>query len=338
MVMEFLRTVKKSVYDPGFYQEAASHPPKKALGYFARLISVISVVGIVIPAVVGLTLFMWNQQGIDTVIGQVRALYPSGLEIAFADGQVSTNVEEPYAIALPTAWQFRESRDGRTVKNLLVIDTGKPIDLDDFRRYETLVVLGKNTVGFYDTGQGKVEIRELGGINGRFVLDQGKYAWLVGEAWKWIRVALVALVIVAPLFITLFLLAWYSLYLLVGALVIWLAASLRKRDMTYGQAYKLGFYLLTLPVLAGFVARPVFTLPFVFTLILFGIAYANFGPSSPAQGEPDPKQGSDSGNTPAEPIALPAHETETGPESVPREAVLVEEGEGEAEERKEGTL
>lgn len=333
---KFFYTLRRSVYDPEFYREADGHNVSTVLGYFSKLISFIAVVGVVIPAIVALALFLGHRKGIDAMMEQVKGLYPAGLEVTIRNGHVSTNVSEPYAIELPKAWQYRESHDDRAIKNLLVIDTEKPIEMSDFRAHETLIILGEKEVGFYDSDQAKVEIRDLSEFaDENYTLDQDMYVWIVSKAWKWAKVVIVVLVVTAPFFITVALLVWYVIYLLLGALVIWLAAVLRKREMTYGRAYKLGFYLLTLPILASFLLKPIFQLPFFFTLALFAIAYANFKsddangatlsntsgsvPKTPSVGSSD----TSAPVSPVETISLPAEHEDTSATEATRDAVLV---------------
>ena len=95
------------------------------------------------------------------------------------------------------------------------------------------------------------------------------------------KVGITVLLIFLPFILFAFFWVGYLVYLLFGALVIWFMAKLRKVDLTYGQSYKLGLYLLTLPILYGILTTgplSMFHIPFGFTLILAALAYANFGP------------------------------------------------------------
>jgi len=75
-------------------------------------------------------------------------MYPSELEVTIKDGEVSTNVAEPYAIPLSRFEKILDELDKSVlgesvekVENLVVIDTrGK---IDDFSRYRTYVLLTK---------------------------------------------------------------------------------------------------------------------------------------------------------------------------------------------------
>ena len=63
--------------------------------------------------------------------------YPKDLVVTVKDGEVSTNVKEPYAIDLPFA-----------PEHLLVLDT--KATAERFNEYKAFVVVGKNTVYYRD--------------------------------------------------------------------------------------------------------------------------------------------------------------------------------------------
>lgn len=82
---------------------------------------------------------------------------------------------------------------------------------------------------------------------------------------------------VLPLIMFFVLWVGYLVYSLLGALVVWLAAHLRHHRLTYGRAYLSALYLLPASFLLMLVMSVMsFRIPFLFTLVLFGMALLNF--------------------------------------------------------------
>lgn len=283
--MSFFRTLKRSVYDREFYRAVPGQGFSSAVKYFAILTALLSLaVGIIFSSRVGWSL-VYNSD-VAMFRSQVEGLFPDELVLQFGNGGVSSNVDEPYAIPFPEAW--KESADvqsERMPRNLLVINTGKPIEFADFSLYDTAAILSKDHIGFYDVSQEKFEIQNIGGLaKESLTLDKAQYMRLIDTGAYYLKVIIVVLLCFSPLFLFLFLFPVYIVYLLFGAVVVWLAAKARGVRLTYKQAYACGLYLVTLPVLYEILAAlwaPALVFPFDATLILFVLALVNFAPLFP---------------------------------------------------------
>lgn len=213
----------------------------------------------------------WQKQ--ETVL---KNLYPTDVEVTFKNGEISTNASEPVVIPFPREWRVREIS---IPKNLLIIDTAMPITLADFEAKDTLAILGKSEAGFRNPERGEVRIFNLRENNpqGSFVLTERLYMSFIERASEIAQAVIVAGMFVLPSFM--FVAFWiaYLVYALLGALVVWLAASLRGHQLTYARAYFSTLYLLPAPFLASILlsasgTRP----PLLFTLALFLMALVNF--------------------------------------------------------------
>ncbi|OGI19225.1 MAG: hypothetical protein A3J06_04230 [Candidatus Moranbacteria bacterium RIFCSPLOWO2_02_FULL_48_19] len=273
--MGFFQTVKKSVYDVAFYATAKTESFSVALKQYTLFILCVAVV-ISIPLYIAFGVWHSQVKEMGDIRAKVLAVYPDELVLTFQNGQMASNVEEPYSIPMPAEF------DVKTPKNLVVINTRGSITLNDFERYDTLAILGGDAVWTHDPQKDKIEIQKFDQFSkASFVLNEQKLTEWVDLAFKVGRIVVIILLIFMPAFIFVFLWVGYLVYLLFGAFVIWLMAKLRKVDCTYGQSYKLGLYLLTLPILYSVLTTgplSMFHIPFGFTLILAVLAYANLGP------------------------------------------------------------
>lgn len=276
--MKFLQTVKDSIYNPQFYKEIEGQKVSLSMKYFAKLILLVSCFVAIIPFVSGVGLLTWKQDVIANIHTQIIDTFPRELSVHIKNGEISTNVEEPYAIVLPDTLKRDVSHEKipYPINNLLVINTQKPIETSDFKEYQTLAVLGKNEIGIFSPNAGKVEIQSLDTFHLEYTLDRTSFEVFVDHAWRVLKIIGIVGLILLPFLIFVGLFIGYAIYLLFGALVIWLAAHLTKKSLTYGQSYALGLHLVTLPLLASFVFIFLFHTPFVFTLILFVITFINF--------------------------------------------------------------
>lgn len=262
-MMNFLKTIRDSIYSPSFYATIPQKPFRSALGYFLLLSLFLTFIQAIIP--------IWNfatvgQEESTTFINQVADIYPSELEITIRNGAVSTNVEEPYFIALPN--------DG----NLVVIDTKTPFSATQFRQYDSIAWIAKDSLFIRENNGAQIRTIDLSQVS-NFTVDKPFVNSLIGQISPWLK-------FVAPLAVIGILLGFYALhagrllYLPFLALLIFLLAKLMKKSLPYGASYKVGLYAVTLgffvELVLGLVYFPGF--PFMFTLISLAVVLLNFLP------------------------------------------------------------
>ena len=276
--MQFLRTIRKSIYDVDFYITAKTNSSTAALKYYTLFILCAAFI-IAIPIYVSFGIISSQIKETGDIRTRVLALYPDELVLNFQNGHMTSNVEEPYAIPVPS--EFAK----KTPKNLIVINTSGSITPADFDRYDTLAILGGDAIWTRDTQKDKIEIQRFDQFGkASVIINKEKATEWTDIAFRIGKIFITILLVFLPLIIFVALWIGYLAYLLFGACIIWLVAKLRKVDLTYGQAYKLGLYLLTLPILYSIVTMgplTIFKIPFAFTLILAAVTYANLAPKKP---------------------------------------------------------
>lgn len=274
--MGFFRTIRKSIYDVAFYATVKTESLGVALKYYTLFVLGMAIL-IAIPLYVlsGLGIVQMKEAG--DIRTRVLAMYPDELVLNFQNGKITSNVEEPYSIPVPPEF----SRE--TYKNLVVINTSEPITLSDFDRYDTLAILGSDAIWTRDVEKNKTEIQKFDQFSKEsLVINEQKVAEFLDIALRIGKIAITVFLVFLPFIIFACLWVWYLIYLLFGALIIWIVSKLRKADLTYDQSYKSGLYLITLPIIYSAVttAGPLsmFHIPFGFTLIFVVLAYINFTP------------------------------------------------------------
>lgn len=302
--MSFFKQVVASIGDRSFYRGLKTGTTRDAVKYFAKLLVVVAVFISLFPIFGGLGLYFWNKDQVENARTQIIQAFPEELELRVKNGVVTSNVPEPYAIPLPVEWRMEQKGgEDRQVENLAVIDTTKSIDTADFAVYRTAMIIGRDEIGFASPDDRKIQIHRIDDWDVDVLATRDSFGAFVDRSFQALRGVGVVFLVLSPLFIFFGLFVWNLLYLVFGAVIIWLAAKLHHTPLTYGESYRYGLHLMTLPVLLSCPITGLFKIPFVFTIVLFATAYWNLKPVIAAE-TPSP--------TGSEPSQVPKGEGEPG--------------------------
>lgn len=278
--MKWIRIVAKNVYDPTFYREAVRGKAPAPTKYFLCFMVLVAMLT-AIPTFISFFSWMSRPEGFQSLYDSVIGLYPDDLVLRYQDGHVTSNVEEPYPIAMPES--LRDSAitsDGRPFRNLLVIDTTHAIVPEDFTKYDTVAIIGSTAFWTNDPQKGiRVNRFDAAKVDA-FTLDKGTVSDFARRLEAFLRPILVVLAILLPVIVFSGLTVGYLAYMLVGALLVLVVGKVRHVDLSYGQSYRIGLRLLTVPVFYGLLRSlfPVIDVPFMFSAILIAFAYINLEP------------------------------------------------------------
>ena len=267
------KDIISSVYDPKYYMRIAQEKSGSAFAFLAKLSLLVAFVFALVFSIVNMQNVF---QVVNVGISSLTDKYPSELEVVIKDGQVSTNVSEPYIIPLPT--------DGKTLnknipKNLIVFDTKTPLTLDKIKLYDSMLLVSKDKVVVYQKNNGKTEIKDVPKFPEPFTLNKGVIQNFVGQ---WLPV-LKILIWFIP--ILLFIIMFVGKFIgtmfiaLLGAFCVWIIMAIKKIDSSYGTSYRISLHLFTgltlINLVLGFVA-PTLSLGFMISTIIFiGCAILN---------------------------------------------------------------
>jgi hypothetical protein len=296
--MKFFRTIRDSVYNPIFYRQAIVGEGPSPIKYFFKLIATMSIVVAISSAV---SFFFWFSVigGVDSFRSTALSLYPDALVLEYRDGHVTSNVDEPYLIPIPDRFKGASDskEDSYPLENLLVIDTTHAIAPEDLAQHKTAVILGGDALWYRDSDGIQVDTF-ASWKQEPFTVDRQMIGGLVDKIAKvLIPVSIVGFVLLPLIFFFAFSFG-YLFYLLFGALIILIVAKIRKIDITYVRAYKVGLFLITAPIAFGLLRMvlPVLNVPFLFSVILAGVAYANLAPADAAPVVPEGEDTAKPGN------------------------------------------
>lgn len=267
--MRFFQTIKNTIYSPEFYSQISQKSFGKSVGYFLLLVLILTAIKSL--TLIGPLIFELPGQ-LQTVIKETVNCYPEDLEIKITNGQVTTNVQEPYFISSCGI-------ESKTDQPLLVIDTNAPFSKTQLDQYKTAVWLTKDSI-VYKKSDLETRSYSLTEIKD-FKLNKASIDSLSNMISPWLKFAGPILLFLA--FIGIYLSYDFRLiYLLFLAAVIWLLAKIFKKTLPYGQSYKLGLYAITLGLIVELLVSLTGRLtqfhgfPFMFTLITLGVVFINY--------------------------------------------------------------
>lgn len=179
--------------------------------------------------------------------------YPPALEVRIKNGELSTNVKEPYFINIPQ--EMSDKKD--TNVHLVTIDTQAHIE--DYPKYNTVVLLTKNAAVYprsSEKNSTRSEVFYFSNLKNPLVINKQNYDRLYTKIEPFINmiplfvtVLVIGGILLFPLFIVPFAFIWHLVYLLFLAAILLVLAKLMGKNFSYSQIYQLSLHGLTVPII-----------------------------------------------------------------------------------------
>lgn len=272
-MQQFIEHIQKSIFSPEYYRELLTRPASYSWKYywsFTMLLSVFMTIVSTIPLV------PLVNNTLNDLSSNFVSYYPDELEVHIDKGEVSTNVAEPYYLVMPKI--LREHVATATdLQYLGVIDTHSQVSVEQFKAYKSGFWISKEYI-IADDGNGGIRISKFG-PQMTYTLNELAVKELISTVQPFFK--FVAPILVLIIFVAMLLsFALNLLYLLFGALLVWLMGKLMKQSWTYVTAYRLCLHATTLPLIVGlaFSLLPVGegNIPLLSTALLLIVVYMNF--------------------------------------------------------------
>lgn len=287
----FFHVLIKSHSSPSYYKDLLPTKFSFSLKYFYLYFVFYALIGTVY---IGIIVAPPVSRFLSVLPQKVIDMYPDELVVTVKNGEVSTNVVEPYTIPLT---RFEEvfdfdnvlGTDTESMQNLVVIDTNAQVE--DYVGYSTLVLITKKTVVWSDDDG--THLYNLT-ADDSFTLTKAEVTDFVNQVKPLTRYVIPAMVVAAFLGLFLFVPSGYLIYLLFFALLFWLLSKILKTGLTYKGSYKLGLHLATVyATISGLfiMVKVPLSFPFLRTifLLVFGFFVLRQISASPAPAPAQPE-------------------------------------------------
>ncbi len=270
--MNFLQTIKSSVYNPQFYESLKKKSLGSTIKYFFLLILIVTLLNVLL---LSYSLLVQIPQDLKVFINQAVTSYPSDLVVEINNGIVSTNAEEPFFVPFPATDQ--EASEG--YNNLIVIDTKTPYSAAQFTQYKTVGWLTRDSFFYQSNNNNEQRSMALTEI-GNFILNKDLVNEWVSKASPWLNA--VGPLLMIFMFLVFFIgLTFKLLYFFILAALIFILSAVFKWELTYKTSYITAIYAATLGLFmdTAVIATSTYTgftgFPFLFTLITLCVATVN---------------------------------------------------------------
>lgn len=266
--MNIFIKIKNSIYNPKYYSEVITKPFSYSLKYYL----VFALIFALAFSIVATIEFVPIVNLLSEQVTKLSEYFPEGLEITIKDGKASTNAPEPYAVEMPANLKSTE-KEG--VKNLIVLDTREKFNLDTFSSFDTYAILNSDSLA-YVNGNGQISITSLSSVK-NFTLNKGQVESFINTVKPFV-VYIYPFIFIGAYFVGFMIMVAEMIFLLFGALLIWLVAKIKGVKIGYKKSYQTGIHLITLPIIIASVVGLIptnFTIPYLFTILLILSAALN---------------------------------------------------------------
>lgn len=276
----FFYVFKKTFTSTAYYGDILRSPFSFSLKFFyfyfflyALIGSIVAVPKYILPL----------KKFVNIIPAQIEEIYPPELEVKIQQGELLTNVQEPYYIPFGTiekAFQDNKtmSETKNELENFLVIDTKAAIE--DIYNYKTLCLLTKNYFVYTDPSKkGELKVESLKEIKDLTVNRQLIHD-IVLKASPFLDLAqktmVPGLAFLVFLFLFLFGASGKLFYLLFFSFVVLAIAKILSFSISYVKSYQIGLHLtVILATLFGLVQvlGIGIYIPFLYSLMMIILAF-----------------------------------------------------------------
>jgi maltodextrin utilization protein YvdJ len=276
--MKIFKDIKNSFYNPSFYNEKKNESVKSSVLYFFKLTSIQSLIMTILIAIiiVPVTMLVISKDSVDKMIGA----FPEELTLTVKNGQLSTNVTEPYAIPIKSLASGADNPKEEnsvikkdTRKNFIVIDTQTPFSMEVFENSDTLVLLTKDFLVSEDS-RGKFTIEKVSKIPD-IEINKAKITGWVYTAIPYLKFAIPLILVLSFFVILVGNIIGSLVFILIASFVIWCVMKIKKsKFVSFKQIYKLGFYSITpLVILDLILSLFGLNIPWYASLVVFLVVF-----------------------------------------------------------------
>lgn len=269
LLKTFFYSLKKSLLDPKYYKDIAKSKFWFSLKYIWFLLFILTFIKAIFVGGRYLQNRPHIQPGVNKIFKSAENLYPRELELKVKNGQLFTNVKEPYVFNI----------DKPQDKDLLIIDTKGSIE--NYPEYNTYVLATKNAVVYpsksSDNRIDQTSVFYFRDIKQNFTFNKKIYDNLLNKARPYTYKAVFFVdwavyvgLLLFVLFGSFFALSSTLLGLVFLTFFVWLVNLIFKKEYSYGTLYRMGMHASTGPILIVELVK-YFKLPFhsFYSLIFF---------------------------------------------------------------------
>jgi len=249
----FFYSFKKSLFEPKYYKDVAKVSFWFSFKYLWFLLFILIIFKSIFLGGQYLKSRPQIQPEVNRLLTYAENFYPRGLELKIRNGQLSTNVKEPYTFYL-------EKNQWQTDRHLLIIDTKGSIE--NYPNYNVYILATKNAVVYPSKSRnnqiGETSVFYFRDLKQDFTLNKNIYDNFLNvvRPYTYRILFFVDYIVLAFLFLflifgSLFWVGGTMFGLLFLTLLVWIVNLIFKKQYSYGSLYKMDMHAVTWSVLVN---------------------------------------------------------------------------------------
>jgi len=285
-IKRFFTILWRSIVDFSYYQDIYQASFSFSLKYLFVLFFLLQFVIAIIFGINMVKIIPQLPSFVEKIKTNARDFFPQDLSITLNNGNIRTNVDEPYFIELPKILKTDENKN----MHLITIDT--KASAEDIKKLNTIVLVTKNALVFPDNKGYKIQF--LNDIKGYYTFNKYTYEQILQKIFPYLNY--LPHLIYGLIIFGLFFLPWFTasifvltkmFYLFIFSLIFLLIVKLLRKNLGYKKIFQLAIHASTLPILIAYVAGfinftiPPFTLSLVLLLFMIVVINKNTFPLTP---------------------------------------------------------
>lgn len=248
----FLSSFKRSVSDLSYYNDILKTNLSFSLKYLFFLTFVLSLVYGILVAVGVATFIPKIPSFVAETKTNIRNFYPGELVIRIKNGQLQTNVPEPYYLDLPGKYN-KEMFGDADFEHFITIDT--KASTEDYEKYKTAILVTKKSFVVGRSSGLEQRVYPLNNIKETVFIDKNAYDGIIKKILPYLdylsglAVTFIILMIFAlPPFIAAFWGLGTLVYLIPAAFLVFIISKILKKELNYSKIYQLSIHAMTVPL------------------------------------------------------------------------------------------
>jgi hypothetical protein len=268
----FFYSLKRSLFERKYYRDIAKDSFWFSFKYLWFLILILTIIKVISLSEQYLKIRHLIQPEVNKLMIMTKNLYPDELKLQIKNGQLSTNVKEPYL------FDFKQ-KIKPTDKHILVIDTQGTIE--NYPNYNSYILATKNAVVYPSKSSsnriGETSVFYFRNLKKDFTLNKNIYNNFLDIIRPYSNKALYFLDYFVMIFLFFFFI-FGSLFRTVGIMFgllfltffVWIINLIFKKQYSYKSLFKMGMHATTWPILISEISKYLNSpYPTFYTLIFF---------------------------------------------------------------------
>lgn len=297
--MTFFKNIKNSIYNKYFYQQLSKESTSFTIKYVALLSLLLSlIVSVYITTSTLQLVTLKNADGQNNIYATSKSFiekeFPQNASFTYKNSHLESKDNTPVYIPLSQSLKKINSKNKdiaafENMEYIFIYDASSGLERADHVNKKAIILANRDGISMLDQKKNKVQYFSFSDVDkegkGNFIVNKETVNYYHEQAFTFAKkIFPYALVFIAiACFISFFIYIMLSMFFfaLITGFIFYIVQTIRKKNILFGDAYKIALHADTLPtivkILALMLGFHVFGLLFSYTVCVLVIVWVNVG-------------------------------------------------------------